>query len=168
MRKIITVVFILILIFLSCEFFSYRFNHPKKTETQLFLDMLDGKIFKEIKNIWTGEKVEKLNESNAKNMYIIHKGRREGKTTEALQILRESEGYILLCFNPFAKDQLVEENKDLRKRILSVDHYLQRGRGLRPKGIIIDNADLVPTSVLLELINQCLKRQTSLVATTTK
>lgn len=42
LRCVILIFFLIVAIFCGI----YRFKNPEKTETQIFLDMLNGKIFK--------------------------------------------------------------------------------------------------------------------------
>ena len=44
--KMLLKILIAILVILSTICMSYRFKNPEKTETQLFLDLLKGKVFK--------------------------------------------------------------------------------------------------------------------------
>lgn len=87
-------------------------------------------------------------------MQIIRLPRRGGKTTKCLEILRDNEKSIMFCHVSLRIDhEILEQNPELRKRIFTTSDYEQRLRGMNVDTIVIDNADLIPTSVLLGMIN---------------
>jgi hypothetical protein len=45
MKKTAKYTFIITLVFLAAISAIYRFKHPEKTETQLFIDLIKGKVF---------------------------------------------------------------------------------------------------------------------------
>lgn len=96
-------------------------------------------------------------------MEIIKLPRRGGKTTRALQILKENEKSILII--PYSTGlpylnamefPILGVFPDLLKRIITMSSYKRFTRGRSDVDtLIIDNADLVQTFDLLKLIREC-------------
>jgi hypothetical protein len=90
-------------------------------------------------------------------MQIIRLPRRGGKTTKCLEILRDNEKSVMFCHVSLAvlhlEHEILDKNPEIKKRIFTTNEYEQRLRGMNIDTIVIDNADLMPTSVLLGMIN---------------
>ncbi len=86
-------------------------------------------------------------------MEIIKLKRRCGKTTQALKILMEEENNIMFINRDLMKEyEFSESDKSIKKRIFTTENFKERSRGLLIENVIIDDADLLPTSELLEMV----------------
>ena len=87
-------------------------------------------------------------------MQIIKLPRRGGKTTKALEILKENERSILIKHNMMdIHHPILDTFPELLKRITSIYCYQRLTRGsTKFDTLIIDNADLIPTLEILKLI----------------
>ncbi len=87
-------------------------------------------------------------------MNVIKLARRAGKTTKCLDLLRDNDKSIMFSRVGLRIDHpILNENPEIKKRIFDIYTYQERVRGMNVDMIIIDDGDLIPTSVLLEMIN---------------
>ena len=88
---------------------------------------------------------------------IIRLHRRCGKTTKCLEILRDNEKSVMFCHGSFAllhlEHEILDKNPEIKNRIFTTKQYDIRLRGMKIDTVVIDDADLIPTSVLLGMIN---------------
>jgi hypothetical protein len=99
-------------------------------------------------------------------MKVLKWPRRQGKTTMALEILKDNPRAILLCMSGIRCSELINENKDLEDRIGSVWSYKTKTVGRNIDEVIIDDGDCIPLSHLIECINYFQERQIKITITT--
>lgn len=84
---------------------------------------------------------------------VVHMARRAGKTTQALIILKSNDKSIMFIHGGLRVDHpILYENPELKRRIFPTTDYRQRLRGMIVDTIIIDNAEFIPTALLLGMI----------------
>ncbi len=87
-------------------------------------------------------------------MEIIKLPRRAGKTTRALERLRDNEKSVMFQHAGLRIDHpILENNPELRKRIFTTCDFKSRLRGMVIDTVIIDNADLLDKHLLLEMLH---------------
>lgn len=88
-------------------------------------------------------------------MHIIKLPRRGGKTTSALELLRDNEKSVMFQHLGMIRGDhpILEKNPELKRRIFSIGDYKERLRGKLVDTIIIDNADLLDKNQLLEMLH---------------
>lgn len=98
---------------------------------------------------------------------IYHAPRRQGKTTQALQMLRDNPKAVLICHVGSRVAQLNQENKDLEPRVFSAYCCKSKFTGMNYDEVIIDDGDCIQLSLLLDLINFFQGRNVKITITTT-
>ena len=98
---------------------------------------------------------------------IFHAPRRQGKTTHALQMLRDNENAALICHVGNRVAQISNENKDLESRIHSAYCFRNKFIGRNYDEVIIDDGDCIQLSLLLDLIIFFQSRNIKITITTT-
>ena len=99
-------------------------------------------------------------------MEVLHYGRRKGKTTLALKMLRDSDDGIMICHIGNKAHQMKNENKDVSHRIFNAYSPKIHLSGIKFNKAIIDDADCIPLSTLLEWINWLQERNINITITT--
>lgn len=84
-------------------------------------------------------------------MQVILKARGAGKTTEAVRLVKEKNG-LLLCSNRREAERLREVHGLKADQCMAWEEAKERGllvgRANRPSPVVIDNVDIILTSML--------------------